>query len=92
MSVKPLREVSPRAQDGDERLVVELTDKLLALARAAAPRAAPGAGALDQLEQALLGLGFKPAQAQGAVEALRERAGARPVDELLREALQMLRT
>jgi Holliday junction DNA helicase RuvA len=74
-----------------ERLVVELKEKLVALARAAAPRAAAAAGPLDQVEQALVGLGFKPAQATAAVDALRERGGQKPVDELLREALQLLR-
>ncbi len=75
-----------------ERLVVELKEQLVALARAAAPRAAAAAGGpLDQLEQALLGLGFKPAQAEAAVEALRERGAGKRVDELLRDALQLLR-
>ncbi len=74
-----------------ERLVVELKEKLVALARAAAPRTGRGAGPFDQLEQALLGLGFKPGQATAAVDALRERAEGKRVDELLREALQLLR-
>ena len=74
-----------------ERLVVELREKLVALARAAAPRAAAADGPLEQVEQALLGLGFKPAQAGAAVEALRERAAGARVDELLREALKLLR-
>jgi Holliday junction DNA helicase RuvA len=73
-----------------ERLVVELKEKLVSLARAAAPRA-PAGGPLEQLEQALLGLGFKPAQAQLAVDALHDDAAHRPVDELLREALKLLR-
>jgi Holliday junction DNA helicase RuvA len=74
-----------------ERLVVELKEKLVALARAAAPRAATGSGPFEQLEQALLGLGFKPGQATAAVDALRDRAEGKRVDELLREALQLLR-
>jgi Holliday junction DNA helicase RuvA len=74
-----------------ERLVVELKEKLVALARAAAPRAVPTTGPFEQLEQALLGLGFRPAQAEAAVEALRESASGKRVDELLREALQLLR-
>jgi len=76
-----------------ERLVLELKEKLVALARAAAPRA-PGAagGTFDQLEQALTGLGFKPAQASAAAEALRGQGGERPLDELLREALKLLRS
>jgi Holliday junction DNA helicase RuvA len=74
-----------------ERLVLELKEKLVALARAAAPRAAPAEGPFEQLEQALLGLGFKPSQAQAAVEALRDKAEDKGIDELLREALKLLR-
>jgi Holliday junction DNA helicase RuvA len=72
-----------------ERLVLELKDKLVALARAAAPKAVAGRP-LEQLEQALLGLGFRPAQAEAAAEKLREREEL-PVQELLREALKLLR-
>jgi Holliday junction DNA helicase RuvA len=76
-----------------ERLVVELKEKLVALARAAAPSAvAPGAGQLDQLQQALVGLGFKAAQAEAATEALREEGEGKGLDELLREALKLLRS
>ncbi len=74
-----------------ERLVVELKDRLLVLARAAAPAPRGAAGAAEQLEQALLGLGFKPQQAQAAVEAVCDAAEAKPLDELLREALKLLR-
>jgi Holliday junction DNA helicase RuvA len=75
-----------------ERLVVELKEKLVALARAAAPRAAHAEGPFEQLEQALLGLGFKLPQAEAAVAALREKAESKPIDELLREALKLLRS
>jgi len=75
-----------------ERLVVELREKLLTLARAAVPAGAGrGAGGpIDQLAQALVGLGYKAPQAEQAAEALREKAD-RPLDELLREALKLLR-
>ncbi len=73
-----------------ERLVLELRDKLVALARAAAPRPAGPQGALEQLATALVGLGYKAPQAEQAAEALRDRAD-RPLDELLREALKLLR-
>jgi Holliday junction DNA helicase RuvA len=76
-----------------ERLVVELKEKLVALARAAAPTAvAAGADQLEQLQQALVGLGFKAAQAQAAAEALREEGEGKRLDELLREALKLLRS
>ncbi len=74
-----------------ERLVVELREKLVALARAAAPPAAAADGLLEQLGQALVGLGSRPHQADGAVAALREEAAGRPLDDLLREALKLLR-
>lgn len=75
-----------------ERLVVELKEKLAVLARAAGPaRAAPGAGALEQLRTALLNLGYRQPQADSAVEALREGAEGRRLDELVREALKLLR-
>jgi Holliday junction DNA helicase RuvA len=75
-----------------ERLVVELKDKLLALARAAGPGKAPHKGGLiDQLQVALVNLGYKPAQAEQVAEALRDRAEGKGLDELLREALKAMR-
>jgi len=74
-----------------ERLVLELKEKLVALARAAVAGPSADEGPLAQLERALLGLGFRPAQAEAAVDALREAAGGKSVDELFREALQLLR-
>ena len=74
-----------------ERLVVELKERLLVLAQAAAPARRPAGGVLEQLERALVGLGYRPQQAQGAIDTLRERAEGRPIDELLREALKLLR-
>jgi holliday junction DNA helicase RuvA len=75
-----------------ERLVVELKEKLAVLARAAGPaRSAPGAGALEQLRTALVNLGYKPPQADGAVDALRDAAEGKKLDDLVREALKLLR-
>lgn len=75
-----------------ERLVVELKDKLLALARAAGPaKAKAGGGILEQLAQALVGLGYKPVQAEEAAQALREEVEGKTLDELLREALKRMR-
>ncbi len=76
-----------------ERLVLELKEKLVALARAAAPRGARDGGSrLEQLEQALVGLGFKSAQAEAAAQALRDDGAAKSLDELLRDALKLLRS
>jgi Holliday junction DNA helicase RuvA len=75
-----------------ERLVVELKDKLLALARAAGPaKGRATGGILDQLAQALAGLGYKPAQAEEAAQALRDVVEGKTLDELLREALKRMR-
>ncbi len=75
-----------------ERLVVELKEKLALLARAAGPaKAAPGAGALEQLRTALVNLGYKAPQADSAVDALRDGAEGRKLDDLVREALKLLR-
>jgi len=75
-----------------ERLVVELKDRLATLALAASPRAAARKGGLsDQLEQALVGLGYRPQQAAQAVEALSGSTEGRTLDELLRDALKRLR-
>jgi holliday junction DNA helicase RuvA len=74
-----------------ERLVVELREKLATLARGGPARVGPGADALEQLRAALLNLGYRPPQADGAVDALRESAEGKALDELLREALKRLR-
>ncbi|HET8725539.1 MAG TPA: Holliday junction branch migration protein RuvA [Anaeromyxobacteraceae bacterium] len=75
-----------------ERLVVELKEKLATLALAASPRTAarPG-GVAEQLEQALIGLGYRPQQAAQAVEALAGEIEGASLDVLLREALKRLR-
>ncbi len=75
-----------------ERLVVELKEKLALLARAAGPeKARPGAGILEQLRTALVNLGYRAPQADSAVDSLREGAEGRKLDELVREALKLLR-
>jgi Holliday junction DNA helicase RuvA len=75
-----------------ERLVVELKDKLLALARAAGPAPARAAGGvLDQLAAALVNLGYRPVEAEQVAERLRGEAEGKALDELLREALKTIR-
>lgn len=75
-----------------ERLVVELKEKLSLLARAAGPeKARPGAGILEQLRTALVNLGYRSPQADSAVDSLREGSEGRELDELVREALKLLR-
>ncbi len=75
-----------------ERLVVELKEKLVALARAAGPaRPRAGAGVLEQLANALVNLGYRPAQAEEVAASLKDETEGRRLDELLREALKRLR-
>lgn len=87
-----LTEVRGLGKKTAERLVVELKEKLQALARTAEPRPGSRRGpALEQLEQALIGLGYRPQQASQAAELVSAGAEDRPLDELLREALKRLR-
>ena len=80
-----------------ERLALELKDKLTGLpGTAAAVRAAtlsvPVSSARepsDALAAALLGMGFKPAEAERAATALADRA-AEPLDVRVRDALKLL--
>src|SRR5580692_974790 len=81
-----------------ERLLLELRDKLPVLASTGA--SAPGgglaatpqkpAGGDERLRAALTGMGFKPAEAERAVQALGVRTEGTPFEELLREALGIL--
>lgn len=80
-----------------ERLLLELRDKLADVpmhgaATAGGPLpASKGAGAGDErLRGALVGMGFKPAEAERAVATLGDRTETEPMEKLLREALGVL--
>ena len=75
-----------------ERMVVELRDKLQALAaQLPAARAAAATGGSDNdLVAALVNLGYKPSLAEGAVGAARKEAPEAAFHELLRLALRRL--
>ncbi len=75
-----------------ERMVVELRDKVAALARElpAAAAVAAGGGSDDELVAALVNLGYKPSQAQTAVGDARKSAPSAAFHELLRLALRRL--
>ena len=75
-----------------ERMVVELRDKLQALAaQLPAARATAGSvGSDTDLVAALVNLGYKPSLAEGAVGAARKEAPEAAFHELLRLALRRL--
>jgi Holliday junction DNA helicase RuvA len=73
-----------------ERLVLELKEKLPKLGArrpAAAGPAQVGVGDREKLIGALVNMGYKPGEAEPAVEALGARIGQQPISDLLREAL-----
>ncbi len=72
-----------------ERMVVELRDKLQALA-AQLPAARATAASDDDLVAALVNLGYKPALADAAVGAARKESPEAAFHELLRLALRRL--
>ncbi len=72
-----------------ERMVVELRDKLQALA-AQLPAARVTAASDDDLVAALVNLGYKPSLAEGAVGAARKDSPDAAFHELLRLALRRL--
>jgi Holliday junction DNA helicase RuvA len=79
-----------------DRLLLELRDKLPAVASApasggsAAPAVHVPSTGEERLRGMLTGMGFRPAEADRAVTALGPRAGNEPIEALLREALALL--
>jgi Holliday junction DNA helicase RuvA len=78
-----------------ERLVVELVDKLPALVPPEALGKGAGgkataAGTSQLLMKALVNMGYRPAEAERAVEHLGKRIDAEPLSDLLRAALAFL--
>lgn len=78
-----------------ERLLLELKDKLGGLSLAgAAPVAAPAAQVATKqelLRSALANMGFKPAEVDRAVDAVRDRMATSELAELVRDALAAAR-
>jgi len=78
-----------------ERLVVELVDKLPALVPPEGSGKGSGgravaAGTSQLLLKALVNMGYRPAEAERAVEHLGKRIDAEPLSDLLRSALAFL--
>ena len=78
---------------GAERLILELRDKVGALAAGAGELATSGGGAIrTQVTDALVGLGFAARQAEQAVDAVLAEASSPPAhtSDVLRTALTRL--
>jgi len=78
-----------------ERLVVELADKLPALVPESLGKsgvAKVGAGTSQLLLKALVNMGYRPPEAERAVEHLGKRVDGEPLSDLLRSALAFLTT
>ena len=81
-----------------ERLVLELKDKLHFVGGGGAPMPAPRSaapssaftGVLATVHGALVQMGFKPYEAETALQKLQPKADGKPAEELLREALASL--
>jgi len=78
-----------------ERLLLELRDKLPDVpvhVAAGEPRVRPSVPSAgdERLRSALVGMGFKPAEAERAVATLGDRTESAPMETLLREALAVL--
>ncbi|NYJ01595.1 Holliday junction DNA helicase RuvA [Nocardioides thalensis] len=90
--VKTLTKVPGIGQKGAQRIILELKDRIGApTGTAGAAAVAPQAPWRDQVAQGLVGLGYNAKDADKAVDAVADQAGAAPdVGALLRAALQTL--
>ena len=89
--VKALTQVPGIGQKGAQRIILELKDRIGPVTSARGPAGASDAGWRDQVRAGLTGLGWSTREADQAVTAVAEEAGAEPdVAVLLRSALQML--
>jgi Holliday junction DNA helicase RuvA len=81
-----------------ERLVLELHGKLAATGELSVPATGPSpanarpSDAKSRLIAALTNMGYRPAEAERAVQSLGPRVGSEPLSDLLREALAQLST
>lgn len=74
-----------------ERLVLELREKLPKLAAIPSlATARPNSSLAERLRVALTHMGYRPAEADSAVERLGERVNEGPIESLLKEALAIL--
>ncbi|WP_104106612.1 Holliday junction branch migration protein RuvA [Nocardioides sp. 616] len=91
--VKTLTRVPGIGQKGAQRIILELRDRIGAPTGSGATTGGVSAAQpwRDQVHQGLLGLGWSAKEADKAVEAVSDEAGAQPdVGRLMRAALQTL--
>lgn len=90
-SISVLTQVPGIGRKGAERLIVELRDKVGALATVGAESVATGDGAVrSNVVEALLGLGFPAKQAEQAVDGVLAENGTANTSAVLRKALATL--
>ncbi|WP_372727494.1 Holliday junction branch migration protein RuvA [Nocardioides sp.] len=89
--VKTLTRVPGVGQKGAQRIILELKDRIGAVAGTPLAVPTPGAAWRDQVHQGLVGLGWSTRDAEQAVETVAPDAGDNPdVGTLLRAALRTL--
>jgi Holliday junction DNA helicase RuvA len=91
--LKRLNKIPGVGKKTAERLVLELKEKLSKLDLQRSPGSAPlnaAPGDRTKLLGALVNMGYKPGEAEAAVEKLSDRIGHDPISDLLREALASL--
>lgn len=90
--VKTLTKVPGIGQKGAQRIILELKDRIGPPRGAVLPGAPAGGGVWrEQVHQGLIGLGYPTRDAEKAVDAVADQAGATPdVGALLRAALRSL--
>jgi Holliday junction DNA helicase RuvA len=90
-NITVLTQVPGIGRKGAERLIIELRDKVGALAAVTAESVATGAGHVrGSVVEALIGLGFAAKQAEQAVDAVLAENGTSDTSSVLRRALATL--
>jgi holliday junction DNA helicase RuvA len=91
--LKRLNAISGVGKKTAERLVLEMKERLPKLGIAQSAENAPRPPLSDdrtRLLGALVNMGYKPLEAEKALESLKDRIGQEPVSDLLRAALALL--
>jgi Holliday junction DNA helicase RuvA len=89
-NIAVLTQVPGIGRKGAERLIIELRDKVSALAATASPVGAQSGGVRGSVIEALVGLGFPAKQAEQAVDGVLLENGVSDTSAVLRKALTTL--